>query len=94
MQLLENHTLHSGTYLYGPYMAVPFPGYKTYRNNSLKERFLSGYFCHVSWCTAAVSEECCPNQVLTKLLFFIEWLQLSSRRKIRQFKNDKRYNNY
>ena len=23
--LLENHTLHSGTYLYGPYMAVPPP---------------------------------------------------------------------
>ena len=22
-KLLENHTLHSGTYLYGPYMAVP-----------------------------------------------------------------------
>ena len=24
-QLLENHTLHSGTYLYSPYMAVPPP---------------------------------------------------------------------
>ena len=24
-KLLENHTLHSGTYLYGPYMAVPHP---------------------------------------------------------------------
>ena len=23
--LLENHILHSGTYLYGPYMAVPPP---------------------------------------------------------------------
>ena len=25
-KLLENHTLHSGTYLYSPYMAVPPPG--------------------------------------------------------------------
>ena len=25
-KLLENHSLHSGTYLYGPYMAVPPPG--------------------------------------------------------------------
>ena len=24
-KLLENHTLHSGTYLYSPYMAVPPP---------------------------------------------------------------------
>ena len=24
-KLLENHTFHSGTYLYSPYMAVPFP---------------------------------------------------------------------
>ena len=24
-KLLENHTLHSGTYLYGPYIAVPPP---------------------------------------------------------------------
>ena len=24
-KLLENHTLHSGTYLYSPYMAVPTP---------------------------------------------------------------------
>ena len=24
-ELLENHTLHSGTYLYSPYMAVPPP---------------------------------------------------------------------
>ena len=23
---LENHTLHSGTYLYSPYMSVPSPG--------------------------------------------------------------------
>ena len=27
-KLLENHTLHSGTYLYSPYMAVPPPGDK------------------------------------------------------------------
>ena len=27
-KLLENHTLYSGTYLYGPYMAVPPPGIK------------------------------------------------------------------
>ena len=27
-KLLENHTLHSGTYLYSPYMAVP-PGHNT-----------------------------------------------------------------
>ena len=25
-KLLENHTLHSGTYLYSPYMAVPPTG--------------------------------------------------------------------
>ena len=25
-KLLENHTLHSGTYLYSPYKAVPPPG--------------------------------------------------------------------
>ena len=25
-KLLENHTFHSGTYLYGPYMAVSPPG--------------------------------------------------------------------
>ena len=24
-ELLENHTLHSGTYLYNPYMTVPPP---------------------------------------------------------------------
>ena len=24
-KLFENHTLHSGTYLYGPYIAVPPP---------------------------------------------------------------------
>ena len=24
-ELLENHTLHSGTYIYSPYMAVPPP---------------------------------------------------------------------
>ena len=24
-ELLENHTLHSGTYIYSPYMAVPHP---------------------------------------------------------------------
>ena len=24
-KLLENYTLHSGTYLYSPYMAVPLP---------------------------------------------------------------------
>ena len=24
-KLLENHTVHSGTYLYRPYMAVPLP---------------------------------------------------------------------
>ena len=24
-KLLKNHTLHSGTYLYSPYMAVPSP---------------------------------------------------------------------
>ena len=27
-KLLENHTLHSGTYLYSPYMSVP-PGSQT-----------------------------------------------------------------
>ena len=27
-KLLENHTLHSGTYLYSPYMAVP-PGVRS-----------------------------------------------------------------
>ena len=32
-KLLENHTLHSGTYLYSPYMAVPPPGY-SYRFRS------------------------------------------------------------
>ena len=26
---LENHTLHSGTYLYSQYMAVPTPGPQT-----------------------------------------------------------------
>ena len=25
-KLLENHTLHSGTFVYGRYMAVPPPG--------------------------------------------------------------------
>ena len=25
-ELLENHALHSGTYLYSPYMTVPPPG--------------------------------------------------------------------
>ena len=29
-KLLENHTLHSGTYLYSPYMAVPPPGSSSY----------------------------------------------------------------
>ena len=35
---LENHTLHSGTYLYSPYMAVPPPG--TWRRMKRVYRFI------------------------------------------------------
>ena len=36
-KLLENHTLHSGTYLYSPYMAVPLPrgGVRAFRVSPL-----------------------------------------------------------
>ena len=36
-KLLENHTLHSGTYLYSPYMAVPPRGRRQLKQkNTLK----------------------------------------------------------
>ena len=34
-KLLENHTFHSGTYLYGPYMAVPPPVHEVYVHRTL-----------------------------------------------------------
>ena len=38
-KLLENHTLHSGTYLYSPYMAVD-PGKRPNQNGPFVRNFL------------------------------------------------------
>ena len=46
-KLLENHTFHSGTYLYSPYMAVPPPGLR----DDTKNGFVADYQslrCHLS----------------------------------------------
>ena len=42
-KLLENHTLHSGTYLCSPYMAVPLPGSIAYIqiSNTYLQEFLN-----------------------------------------------------
>ena len=40
-QLLENYTLHSGTYLKRPYMAVPSPGEKSNKNDNNNNNFIS-----------------------------------------------------
>ena len=39
-QLFENDTIHSGTYLYRPYMAVPLSpaGEKSFDNKSVREQ--------------------------------------------------------
>ena len=42
-KLLENHTLHSSTYLYSPYMAVPFPGRKSTHGFAATEILAKGY---------------------------------------------------
>ena len=43
-KLLENHTLHSGTYLYSPYMAVP-PLYFTYQHPRKRSRSSGQQLC-------------------------------------------------
>ena len=52
-KLLENHTLHSGTYLYSPYMAVPpAPGKKLDQNR-----------------TRHIEERCWETSSVTRALF-------------------------
>ena len=58
-KLLEYHTLHSDTYLYSPYIAVPpppgvYPGcqrlfYRGFRFLSSLDRKTSGYQCNKGW---------------------------------------------
>ena len=44
-KLLENHTLHSGTYLYSPYMTIPHPRKQRVPKRVLQSRHPDSTFC-------------------------------------------------
>ena len=61
-KLLENHTLHSGTYLYNPYMAVPPRALNQQRYDLLSQK---------QECSTAYSTRISKVQVLNDQALFL-----------------------
>ena len=64
-KLLKNHTLHSGTYLYSPYMAVrpPPPGVGSFSNEDVKKAI--GNVCTVA------KQQLCTSRHVTLFCTFL-----------------------
>ena len=72
-KLLENHTLHSSTYLYSPYMAVPPPGRKSTHGFAATEIVAKGYQNYIP---LPVNSSSLPVKKIITLLSSQSWVRV------------------
>ena len=78
-KLLENHTLHSGTYLYSPYMAVPPPPPPTRGDHQNINYTLIFYGCTIrltNYCIASIRKTL--RALLLIQLLLATWFAIAS----------------